>query len=62
MQTKEQDKNPQEQLNEGSYAIYLKKELRVLTVKMIEELRKRLDALIEKIQEMFNEETENKQR
>ena len=59
---KEQDKNPQEQLNEGSQAIYLKKELRVLTVKMIEELRKRLDALIEKIQEMFNEETENKQR
>lgn len=29
---------------------------------MIKELRKRMDALIEKIQEMFNEETENKQR
>ena len=29
---------------------------------MIEELRKRMDALIEKIQEVFNKEIENKQR
>ena len=29
---------------------------------MTEELRKRMDALIEKIQEVFNKEIENKQR
>ena len=41
------------------------KEFRIMIVKMIRDLRKRMDAKIEKMQEMFNkdlEEIKNKQR
>ena len=47
-QTKEQDKTPEEQLSEveiGKLSLELpKKEFRVMIVKMIQELRKRMDA------------------
>ena len=62
---KEQDKNPQEQLNEEEIGNLPEKEFRVMTVKMIQNLRKRMKAQIEKIQEMLNkdlEELRNKQR
>ena len=58
MQTKEQDKNPQEQLNEEIGNIP-DKEFRVMIVKMIQNLRKRVEAQTEKIQEMFNKELED---
>ena len=58
MQTKEQDKNPQEQLNEEIGNIP-EKEFRVMIVKMIQNLRKRVEAQTEKIQEMFNKELED---
>ena len=39
-------------------AIYLKKELRVMIVKMIQDLRNRIEAQIEMMQEMFNKDLE----
>ena len=50
MQAKEQDKNPQDQINEEEIGKLPEKEFRVMTVKMIQNLRNR----IEKIQETFN--------
>ena len=61
---KEQDKMPQEQLSEGEIGNLLEKEFRVIIVKMIQDLRKRMEAKIERMQEMFNknlEELKNKQ-
>lgn len=46
---KEQDQNPQEQLNEWRQASYLKKEFRVMIVKMSQDLRQTM----QKMQEMF---------
>ena len=43
---KEQDQNPQEQLNEWRQASYLKKEYRVMIVKMTQDLEKRMEAQI----------------
>ena len=48
-QTKEQDKNPQEQLNEGEIGNQAEKEFRVMIVKMIQNLGKRMEAQTEKI-------------
>ena len=62
---KEEDKNPQEQLNEEEIGNLPEKEFRVMVVKMIQNLRKRLGSQIEKIQKMFNkdlEELKNKQQ
>ena len=62
---KEQGKNLQHQINEEEIGILPEKEFRVMIVEMIQNLRNRMEALIEKIQEMFNkelEELENKQR
>ena len=53
-QTKEQDKNPQEQLNEVDTGSLPEKEFRVMIVKMIQDLGKRMEA-----QEMFNKELED---
>jgi len=39
-------------------AIYLKKELRVMIIKIIQDLRNRIEAQIEMIQEMFNKDLE----
>ena len=61
---KEQGKNPQDQINEEEIDNLPEKEFRVMIVKMIQNLRNRMEARIEKIQEMFNkvlEELKNKQ-
>ena len=67
VQTKEQDKNPEEQLSEVEVEIgnLPEKEFRVMIVKMIQDLKKRVEAQTKKIQEMINKELEdvkNKQR
>ena len=64
-QTKEQDKTPEQQLSEVEIGNIPKKEFRVMTVKMIQDLGKRTEAQTEKIQEMFNkglEDLKNKER
>ena len=61
---KEQDKTPQKQLNEVEIGNLPEKEFRIMIVKMIQDLGKRMEAKIEKRQEMFNkdlEERKNKQ-
>ena len=63
-QVKEQGKNLQDQINEEEIDNLPEKEFRVMIVKMIQNLRNRMEARIEKIQEMFNkvlEELKNKQ-
>ena len=63
-QMKEQDKTPEKQLNEVETGNLPEKEFRITTVKMIQDLGKRMEAKIEKMQEMFNkdlEELKNKQ-
>ena len=62
---KEQDKTPEKQLNKVDIGNLPEKEFRIMIVKMIQDLRKRMEAKIEKMQEMFNkdlEELKNKQR
>ena len=53
---KGQDKTPEEQLCDVEIDNLLKKEFRVMIVKMIQELRKRKDAQSEKLQEYFSKE------
>ena len=63
-QMKEQDKTPEKQLNEVEIGNFPEKEFRIMIVKMIQDLGKRMEAKIEKMQEMFNkdlEELKNKQ-
>ena len=63
-QMKEQDKSPVKQLNEVEIGNLPEKEFRIMIVKMIQDLRKRMEAKIEKMQEIFNrdlEELKNKQ-
>ena len=57
-QTKEQGKNPQDQINEEEIGNLPEKEFRVMIVKMIQDLRNRMEAEIEKIQEIFNKDLE----
>ena len=60
----EQDKIPEKQLNEVEIGKLPEKEFRTMIVKMIQDLRKRMEAKIEKMQEIFNkdlEELKNKQ-
>ena len=59
LQTKEQDKTPQDQINEEEIGNLPEKEFRVIIVKMIQNLGKRIEAWIEKIQEMINQELED---
>ena len=63
---KEQDKTLEKQLSEEVKIGNLpEKEFRIMIVKMIQDLRKRMEAKIEKMQEMFNkdlEELKNKQQ
>ena len=64
-QMKEQDKTPEKQLIEVEIGNHPEKEFRTMIVKMIQDLRKRMEVKIEKLQEMFNkdlEELKNKQR
>ena len=61
---KKQDKTPEEQLSEVEICNMPKKEFRIMIVKMIQELRNRMEARIDKMQEIFNkdlEELKNKQ-
>ena len=63
-QMKEQGKNLQDQIKEQEVGNIPEKEFRVMIVKMIQNLRNRMEAQIETIQEMFNkdlEELKNKQ-
>ena len=64
MQMKDCGKISQDQINEEEIGNLSEKEFRVMIVKMIQNLRNRMEAQIEKIQEMFNkdlEELKNKQ-
>ena len=58
LQTKEQGKNLQDQINEEEIGNLLEKEFRVMIEKMIQNSRNRIEAWIEKIQEIFNEDLE----
>ena len=65
---KEQNKSPERQLNEmeigTSQKKKKKKKIRIMIVKIIQDLRKRMEANIEKMQEIFTkdlEELKNKQ-
>ena len=63
-QMKEQDKTPGKQLNEVEIVNLLEKEFRIIIVKMIQDLGKRMEAKIKKVQEIFHkdlEELKNKQ-
>ena len=63
-QMKEQDKTAEKQLNEVQIGNLPEKEFRVMIVKMIQDLGIRMEAKMEKMQEMFNkdlEESKNKQ-
>ena len=53
-QMTEQDKTPEKQLNEVEIGNLPEKEFRIMIVKMIQDLGKRTEAKIEKMQEMFN--------
>ena len=62
-QMKKQDKTPEKQLNEVEIGNLPEKEFRIMIVKMIQDLGKRMESKIEKMQEVFNkdlEELENK--
>ena len=61
-QMKEQDKTPEKQLNEVELGNLPEKELRIMTLKMIQDLGKRMEAKIEKMQEMFNKDLEELKR
>ena len=53
-QMKEQGKNPPNQTNEEEIGSLPEKEFRIMMVKMIQDLGIRMEAKIEKMQEMFN--------
>ena len=55
---KEQRKILQDQINGEEIGNLHEKEFRVMIVKMIQNLRNRMEALTEKIQEMFNKDRE----
>ena len=57
-QMKEQGKNLQDQINEEEIGNLPEKEFRIMIVKMIQDLGKRMEAKIEKMQEMFNKDLE----
>ena len=63
-QMKKQNKTPEKQVNEVEIGNLPEKEFRIMIVKMIQDLGKRMEAKIEKMQEIFNkdlEELKNKQ-
>ena len=55
---KEQDKTPEKQLNEVEISNLPEEEFRIMIVKMIQDLGKRMEVNIEKMQEMFNKDLE----
>ena len=54
----EQDKTPEKQLSEVEIGNLPEKEFRIMIVKMIQDLRRRMEARIEKMQETFNKDLE----
>ena len=58
-QMKKQGKNLHDWINEEEIGNLPEKEFRVMIVKMIQNLGNRMEAQIEKIQEMFNKDLEN---
>ena len=58
-QVKEQEKTPEEQLSEVKIGNLPEEEFRVMTVKMIQELGKKMDTQNKKLQELYNKELEN---
>ena len=52
-QMKEQDKTPERQLSEVEKSNLLEKEIRIMIVKMIQDLWKRMEAKIEKMKEIL---------
>ena len=59
-QMKEQDKTPAKQLNEVEIGNLPEKEFRTMIVKIIQDLRKRMEAKIKNMQEMFNKDLEER--
>ena len=62
---KGQDKTPEKQLSEVKTGNLPEKEFRIIIVKMIQDLGKRMEAKIKKMQEIFTkdlEELKNEQR
>ena len=57
-QMKDQDKTPEKKLNEMEIGNLPEKEFRIMIVKMIQDLGKRMEAKIEKMQEMLNKDLE----
>ena len=57
-QMKGQDKIPEKQLNEVKIGNLPKKEFRIVIVKMIQDLRKRMEAKNGKMQEIFTKDLE----
>ena len=57
-QVKEQDKTQEKQLKEVEIGNLPEKEFRIMIVKMIWDLRKRMEARIKKKQEIFNRDLE----
>ena len=57
-QMKEQDKTPKIQLKEMEIGNLPEKEFRIMIVKMIQDFGKRMEAKIEKVQEMFKKDLE----
>ena len=58
---KKQDKTPEKQLNEMEIGNLPEKEFTIMIVKMIQDLGKRMEAKIKKMQEMFNKDLEELQ-
>ena len=58
-QRKEQDKTPGKQLNEVQIGNLPEKEFRIMIVKMIQDLRKRMEAKMKKMRETFNKDLED---
>ena len=57
-QMKGQDKTPEKQLNQVEIGNLPEKEFRIMIVKMIQDLGKRMEAKIEKMQEMITKDLE----
>ena len=55
---KGQDKSPEKQLNKVETGNLPEKEFRTMTVKMVQDLRKRMEANVEKMQEMITKDPE----
>ena len=58
-QMKEQDKTPEEQISEMEIGNLPEKQFRVMMVKIIQDLRKRMETQTKKLQEKINKELED---